>query len=350
MSLRPALRSLFLAAGIVVLAGCGGEPNALAPRGTGAREIAVLWWVMFGLGVAVFVLVAVVLARSVGHRPGRPGRRRRAGTPGGEETGEADHIEDPAERAGQRWMLLGGVVLPVVVILPISLLTLVIGDRLWSQGGDDALEVELIGHQFWWEVRYPDTGAVTANEIHIPAGEPVRISMTSEDVIHSFWVPSLHGKVDLIPGEETHLVIDADQPGRYEGLCAEFCGIQHTHMKLLVIAHPAEEFEAWLARESADAAPPATDAARAGAAAFTELGCASCHAVRGTDAVGAVGPDLTHIASRLTLGANTIPNDRGNLAGWIADPQRIKPGNKMPPTVLDAEDLRALVAYLEGLE
>jgi cytochrome c oxidase subunit 2 len=327
-----------LVAGLAVLGtACADDPNALAPRGTGAREIAVLWWVMFGLGVAVFALVLVVLARTV-RRP-----------PVGDLQPDAVP-DDEAERRGTRWMLLGGVILPVVVIVPISVLTLVIGDRLWSQGGDDALSVELVGHQYWWEVRYPDTGAVTANEIHIPVGRDVRVSMTSEDVIHSFWVPSLHGKVDLIPGEDTHLVFDADRPGRYEGLCAEFCGIQHTHMKLLVVAHPPEEFEAWLARESADAEPPRTDLARAGAEAFATLGCASCHAVRGTDAVGAVGPDLTHLASRLTLGANTIPNDRGNLGGWIADPQRIKPGNKMPPTVLDADELRALIAYLEGLE
>jgi cytochrome c oxidase subunit II len=323
-----------VAAAVALLGGaCADDPNALVPRGTGAREIAVLWWVMFALGTAVLVLVVAVLLRTVRRRP------LEDGVP-----------PDEAERRGNRWMVLGGVVLPVVVILPLSVLTLVIGDRLWSQGGDGVLDVELVGHQFWWEVRYPGTSAVTANEIHIPVGQDVRISMTSEDVIHSFWVPSLHGKVDLIPGEDTHIVIDADRPGRYEGLCAEFCGIQHTHMKLLVVAHPADEFDAWLERESADAEPPSSDAAEAGAEAFAELGCASCHTVRGTDAVGEVGPDLTHIASRLTLGANTIPNTRGNLGGWIADPQAIKPGNAMPPTVLDAEQLRALLAYLEGLE
>lgn len=334
MTRRPGPAWWVPVAGLVV-AGCGGgEPNALDPAGTGAREIAVLWWVMFALGTAVAVLVVVVLLRSARRRP----------------VGPEGTDRDDEERRGHRWIVLGGIVLPVVVVLPISLLTLVIGDRLWSQGGDDVLDVELVGHQFWWEVRYPETGAVTANEIHIPVGRDVRITMTSEDVIHSFWVPNLHGKMDLNPGEETRIVIDAERAGRYEGLCAEFCGIQHAHMKLLVVAHPEARFEAWLARESADAEPPASDAASEGAEAFATLGCASCHTVRGTDAVGDVGPDLTHIASRLTLGANTIPNTRGNLGGWIANPQGIKPGNRMPPTVLDAEQLRSLLAYLEGLE
>ena len=333
---RSTLRLPGLAVAALVLGGCRGNPDMLDAAGTGAREIAVLWWVMFALGTAVAVLVVALLVRTA---------RRPAG-----EVADGPVDDEDDERRGHRWILYGGVVLPVVVVLPISLLTLVIGDRLWSQGADGVLDVELVGHQFWWEVRYPDTGAVTANEIHIPVGEDVRISMTSEDVIHSFWVPNLHGKIDLIPGEDTHIVIDADRPGRYEGLCAEFCGIQHTHMKLLVVAHPPEEFEAWLANESADAAPPASGAAADGAEAFATLGCASCHAVRGTDAGGRVGPDLTHIASRLTLGANTIPNTRGNLGGWIANPQQIKPGNRMPPTVLDAEQLRALLAYLEGLE
>lgn len=331
-------RGAALLASASILAACGGGPSALDPAGRGAREIAVLWWVMFGLGTAVFALVLVVLWRS---------RRRQ---PAGDRSSAPLTADDASERAGHRWMLLGGVILPVVVVLPLSLLTLVIGDRLWSRGGEDVLDVELVGHQFWWEVRYPDTGAVTANEIHIPVDREVRISMTSEDVIHSFWVPNLHGKVDLIPGEDTHIVIDADEPGRYEGLCAEFCGIQHAHMKLLVVAHDDEDFEAWSAREAADADAPGTAAARDGAEAFATLGCASCHTVRGTSADGDVGPDLTHIASRLTLGANTIPNNRGNLGGWIADPQRIKPGNRMPPTALDAEQHRALVAYLESLE
>lgn len=329
------LRAPILAATALVLAGCGDDPSALRPRGRGAREIADLWWVLFWPGVAVMVLVTVVLLRS--------GRRREEST--ATPTEDAD-----AERSGRRWVLAGGVLLPLIVILPISFLTLQTGSSLSSGAGDDALEIELVGQQFWWEVRYPGTGATTANEIHLPVGRDARITMTSRDVIHSFWVPSLHGKVDLNPGATTEIVLDADEPGTYQALCAEFCGIQHAHMKLLVIAHPEDEFGEWLERESSDAVTPTSDGARTGADVFDDVGCASCHTVRGTDADGTAGPDLTHIASRRTLGAATIENNRGNLGGWIADPQAIKPGNKMPPSVLDGDELIALIAYLEALE
>lgn len=343
---RRAARHLPTVAGLLALSACGDDPSALAPRGTGAREIAVLWWVMFALGTAVMALVVVVLVRAGRRRPATAPDAPAPATGGG-----GPDAADPAvERAGNRWILWGGVVLPVVVVVPLSFLTLVIGQRLWTLSTDDALEIEVVGHQYWWEVRYPETGAVTANEIHIPVGRNVHIRMTSEDVIHSFWVPSLHGKMDLTPGEETDIVIDADRPGTYEGLCAEFCGIQHTHMKFLVVAHEEDDFAAWLERESADAAAPRTERAERGAEVFAEVGCASCHAVRGTDARGVAGPDLTHVGSRLTLGANTIPNNRGNLGGWIANPQRIKPGNLMPPSVLDGDELLALIDYLEGLE
>jgi cytochrome c oxidase subunit 2 len=321
-----------VSAAVLALASCGSDPSTLSPRGTGAREIAVLWWVMFALGTAVFALVVVLLVRVARHR--RP---------------HADEHRDD-ERSGHRWILWGGVVLPVVVVVPLSFLTLVIGERLADEPDGDAVEIEVIGNQFWWEVRYPGTDAVTANEIHIPVDREARITMTSADVVHSLWVPSLHGKVDLIPGEETEIVLDAVEAGTYEGLCAEFCGIQHTHMRLLVVAHPEDEFEEWLAREAGQARPPRTAEARAGGQVFDDVGCGSCHTVRGTDAVGQVGPDLTHIGSRLTLGANTIPNTRGHLGGWIANSQQIKPGNRMPPSVLEGPELIALLEYLEGLE
>lgn len=327
MRLAPAAASLLA----LTVAGCGGEPSALDPHGRGAREIAELWWVMFGAGTAVMVLVLVVLIRVA--------RRHRAVTPA-----------DEAERSGRRWVLLGGVVLPIVVIVPISVLTLQTGNALNAPADDDAVEIELTGVQFWWEVVYPETGAVTANELHIPVDRDVHITMGSRDVIHSFWVPSLHGKVDLLPGETTELVLQADDPGEYEALCAEFCGIQHAHMRLVVIAHEADEFDEWLAGVSADARPPSTAQAREGAAVFHAVGCASCHTIRGTAAQGQVGPDLTHIASRPTLGAGTIDNTRGNLGGWIANPQRIKPGNHMPPSILEGTELIALLDYLESLE
>lgn len=294
---------------------------------------------MFAAGSAVMVLVTVLLLRVAW----------RSGGSGNDEEAIGDD-EERAEHSGRRWVLLGGVVLPVVVIVPISVLTLVTGERLNGPARDDAVEVELTGVQFWWDVHYPETGATTANEIHLPVGREAHITMTSRDVIHSFWVPSLHGKVDLIPGETTDIVIEADEPGVYQALCAEFCGIQHTHMKMLVVVHTADDFESWVENESSDARSPSSATAQQGAEVFQAVGCASCHTVRGTDASGEVGPDLTHLAARRTLGAATIENNRGNLGGWIANSQRIKPGNAMPPTALEANELQALIAYLESLE
>jgi cytochrome c oxidase subunit II len=162
-------------------------------------------------------------------------------------------------------------------------------------------------------------------------------------------VPQLAGKIDMIPGEQTELILHADEPGTYLGHCTEFCGIQHARMQFLVIAQPPDEFDAWLAHQAAPAAEPANEQAERGRVAFAETGCASCHTVRGTDADGDIGPDLTHLADRSTLGAATIPNTRGHLAGWITDPQSIKPGNLMPPSPLTSEQLLDLVEYLEGL-
>jgi cytochrome c oxidase subunit 2 len=203
---------------------------------------------------------------------------------------------------------------------------------------------------WWWEVRYPEQDIVTANEIHIPAGEPVRLELASADVIHSFWVPRLNGKRDLIPGMENVFWIQADEPGVYRGQCGEYCGAQHANMAFHVIALPRDEFNAWLAARTKLPPQPATAAAQRGAQIFRTAGCVQCHAIRGTQASGNAGPDLTHLGSRGTIGAAMLPNTRGNLAAWIADPQAIKPGIKMPRTFLAADDLQALVTYLEGLK
>ncbi len=311
--------------------------GAFSPEGTPASEIAWLFWLMVVLGSAVFVLVLAMFAlaaRRTGPRHGTP----------------SEPSDEPSARRSTRLVLGGGVLLPVVVLVPLTVAMLVVAERISPRSADDLLEIEIVGHQFWWEVRYPDSGVVTANEIHIPARTPVRFVMTTEDVIHSVWVPQLAGKIDMIPGETTELRIDADQPGEYLGVCAEFCGIQHARMRFLVIAHEAEDFDAWLANEASGAQPPSDEAAQRGEAVFAEVGCAACHTVRGTDATGELGPDLTHLAARRTLGAATLPNGRGQLGGWISDPQSVKPGNLMPPTPLTADQLLDLLAYLEGLE
>jgi cytochrome c oxidase subunit 2 len=209
------------------------------------------------------------------------------------------------------------------------------------------------GHQWWWDVRYdahvPAHRVRTANEIHIPVGQPILLKLRTSDVIHSFWVPSLHGKRDLIPGQTNTLWLQADRPGTYRGQCAEFCGHQHAHMGLLVVAEPPERFAGWQERQRQPAAEPADALARRGREVFVAGPCALCHAVRGTEAAAEVAPDLTHLGSRLTIAAATLANTPGHLAGWIVDPQRLKPGSHMPPMSLAADDLQALLAYLGSL-
>ena len=212
----------------------------------------------------------------------------------------------------------------------------------------------MTGYQWWWDVRYEDSLPIrrlrTANEIHIPVGRPVRLLLESGDVNHSFWVPRLQGKLDLIPGQTNTLWLQADEPGVYQGQCAEYCGEQHAHMGLLVVAQPPDEFARWYEGQLAGAAEPTDSLRRRGQEVFTGSGCALCHAVRGTGAMAAVGPDLTHLASRRTLGAGMVPNTRGYLGGWIVNPQAIKPGNRMPAMPLSGPELQALLAYLEGLQ
>ncbi|HZA87671.1 MAG TPA: c-type cytochrome, partial [Acidimicrobiales bacterium] len=214
---------------------------------------------------------------------------------------------------------------------------------------EPALEVEVVGHNWWWEVRYPN-GAVTANEIRIPVGETVELALPTADVIHSFWVPELQVKKDHIPGSDNRLWVVAERAGRFRGQCAEFCGLQHAHMEFQVEALPRAEFEDWLEREAEPATEPATARTREGSELFAASSCAGCHAVRGTSADGDLGPDLTHLGSRETIGAGLIPLTPANLADFIADPQDDKPGVSMPPTELTPREVEAVVAYLMELE
>jgi cytochrome c oxidase subunit II len=313
-----------------LLAGCGGEQGSLAPASPNARAVDELLWVMVSLGAVVFVLVITLLAYA------GSGRRRSDESAG----------DDDEQRS--RWLVIGGgVALPVVVLVPLAVFMLVTANRV-APTDDTDLEIRVIGHQYWWEIEYPG-GVTTANELHIPARTPVRLLLETDDVIHSFWIPELGGKTDMIPGEQTVSILEADEPGRYLGQCAEFCGIQHARMRMVVIAQGPAEFDAWLRDQAAPAVEPDGDSALRGRDTFSEAGCASCHTVRGTSADGELGPDLTHVASRSTLAAVTLPNNRGNLGGWIADPQSIKPGALMPPAPVTGPELLDLIAYLEGL-
>jgi cytochrome c oxidase subunit II len=251
---------------------------------------------------------------------------------------------------GSAWIVLGGVVVPVVVLTGIYFLTLHTLSVIPAFATQPTVTVELIGHQWWWEVRYPELGVETANEIHIPVGQQVQFKLHSADVIHSFWVPELGGKTDLIPGKENAMWLQADRVGTFRGQCAEYCGLQHAHMALWVVAEPADQFGSWVAAQQQPAPYPTDATIRAGQQVFLGSACVYCHTVAGTNATGRIGPNLTHMGSRMTLAAGTVPNTRANLAGWVLDPQHIKPGNEMPPTALSGPDVQLLLAYLETLK
>jgi cytochrome c oxidase subunit II len=305
--------------------------SILAPAGTDAARIEWLWWLLFGISVVVFVAVMGFLLFGI--------FARRDWT--------------PASDVLKAKVVAGAALLTVVTLVVILVASIAVGRRTAS-GPDDAFTIEVVGHQWWWEVIYhdprTDRTVVSANEIHVPVGERIRFVVRSRDVIHSFWIPNLAGKIDMFPDRENTLWVEATQAGVYRGQCAEFCGMQHGKMAFAVVAHEPPEFAAWLERERQNGVPPADDVARRGQQAFVHGTCATCHRIRGTPAMAAFGPDLTHIGSRRTLAAGAVPNTRARLAAWIIDPQQMKPGAHMPATNLDPETLHALVYYLEQLK
>ncbi|MBX6364715.1 MAG: cytochrome c oxidase subunit II [Gemmatimonadetes bacterium] len=296
-------------------------------------------WIVIGVCAAVYVAVLVVLALAIRHA------RRAAAPERGPET-HRRHVR-----------VVGAAVGATIVILFAFLFLDFFTSRGLAEVGAGAsrpLTIVVTGHQWWWQVTYEDTAVSarfsTANEIHIPVGRPVMLKLLSRDVIHSFWVPNLAGKRDLIPPYTNVLWLRADRPGIYRGQCAEFCGLQHAKMDFLVVAEPPERFAAWVANQRSPGRSPADPVTRHGQAVFLGSACILCHTIVGTPANGRVGPDLTHVGGRATLAAGVLPNTRGNLAGWIADPQRVKPGAKMPPNILAPRDLQAVVAYLASLQ
>ncbi|HEV7253478.1 MAG TPA: cytochrome c oxidase subunit II [Mesorhizobium sp.] len=317
---------------LLPLAGCTGVQSALDPAGDDARHIGVLTAVLFIGGGAIFFGVTALLLYALFRAPER---RAWLGT--------------------RRTVILGGLAFPIVTLtalLPYGLYALRVTDA--SEGGEPLL-VEVVGEQFWWRVHYPaEAGAPafdTANEIRLPVGREVRVAMTAADVIHSFWMPNFAGKLDMIPGRVNELVFTPEKVGAYRGQCGEFCGDQHARMAFDVFALPPEDFAAWRERQAQSGAAPADPFLQRGKLLFIRNGCGNCHAVRGTEAVGRLGPDLTHVGSRATIGAGQFPNNVGTLAGWIADVQHLKTGARMPSySSLSGEELRALAAYLENLK
>jgi cytochrome c oxidase subunit 2 len=319
-----------------MLTACSGWQSALDPQGPVSASLArLIWLIVFVCGV-IWVLVLVVLAWALL-------RRRSARPPLDLHT----HIE--------RRLGLSVSLATASTVLVVTVLTLVsfLASRGLTMGGAGELVIKLQGHQWWWEASYvdddPSRTFVTANELHVPVGRTVRVELTSADVIHSFWVPSLAGKQDLIPGRVNEISFVAARAGVYRGQCAEFCGLQHAHMALLVVADEPPAFEAWRLSQLAPAAPPQGGEARAGRDVFLRKACAACHTVRGTPAAGRLGPDLTHLASRRTIAAGQLETTRGTIAAWVADPQRLKPGNNMPMVDLSADELRSVSAYLAEL-
>ncbi len=316
---------------------------ALEAAGPGAADIAGNWWLLFWVCVTVYALVIAALLIAL-----RRGRPADAGA-----LGEVDRDLDANRERRIGFAIALSVGISTVILLIFLGSSVITGRALASLSGKEDVTIEITGYRWWWKIEYthldPSQRMTSANEMHIPVGRPVKLTLKSYDVIHSFWVPELHGKRDLIPGHPNLLTIQADRPGVYYGQCAEFCGLQHAHMRLAVVAEPAEKFAAWLAAQREPAKAPTDEIAERGQQVFLSRPCAFCHNISGTEATGKVAPDLTHVASRMQLGAGAIPNTPGHLAGWIVDSQHIKPGNSMPSISLSGDELQALIAYLGGL-
>jgi cytochrome c oxidase subunit II len=316
--------------GVFLLAACGGHsPSTLDPAGAGAQRITGLWWLLFWISVAVFVEVMALVVWALVFR--RRSARVRHGQP-------------------LRFVAVAGAGLPFVILVAVYAVALRDLAALGAHPPAHAPTVEVTGHKWWWEVRYAGSSGATANEIHIPVGERVKVRLRTDDVLHSFWIPQLMPKTDLIAGEVRETWLEAVRPGRYRGQCAEYCGTQHAHMAFLVVAQPRADYDAWLARLNAPARQPQTAAERRGQQAFVQGTCAACHGIRGTSAQARVGPDLSNVGSRWSLGSGAVPNDAGHLGGWIANSQTVKPGNYMPPQPVAAAQLPDLIAYLRSLE
>ena len=356
---RRVVLAVLAAAPMLLLGACSGEDrlqldtapgvlpqNTLDPAGPVAREIDGLWWLVFSIAAVIFVLVQVALVYAVIRY-----RRRK---------GEVREVKQTHGNARMEilWTILPAVILATLAVPTVSTLFEL---RAEPDPGDNALHIDVVGHQWWWEISYPDYGFTTANELHIPTDRPVYLTMTSADVIHSFWVPRLAGKRDLVPGRTSNLTLQADEAGLYLGQCAEFCGLAHADMRLRVFAEEPGDFEAWAQGQAEPAVIPTEGPAAAGWETF-QLLCTSCHAVDGTGANARLAPNLTHFASRSTFGSATFSNTADHLADWLANPSDLKPMRPdlnalesgrllgMPNLGLDADQIDNLIALLETLE
>jgi cytochrome c oxidase subunit II len=316
--------------------------SALGNAGTENHNFLILFAVFLAVCAIMYVAVIAFLIGGIL-------RRRRAGEANIVEDNR-HHESDPLMRTG----LIGWGALVGTGLVALAIASFFTDRSMANAAANEKLSITVTGNQWWWDVQYnssdPSKILHTANELHVPVGVPTRIILRSNDVIHSFWLPSLAGKQDLIPGRETDVTIVPRKIGIYRGQCAEFCGTQHAHMAFVVNVDSYADFIKWWQRQLRPAFAPATPLARAGYNYVAQHECSMCHNIAGTPASGTVGPDLTHLASRRTLAAATMPMNEGNLYGWVADPQSIKPGTKMPTMNIEPNDLHAVVAYLETLK
>ena len=317
--------------GALLLAGCGGPQSALDPAGRGAAHIADLFWWMTVGSVLIWLAVIALALYAARARPEVHSRRR-----------------------ANLLIIGGGAVIPTVVLAGLLIYGLALTPDLLAPAPEGSLKVAVTGEQWWWRVRYLPPGGEPvelANEIRLPVGERVEFSLQSPDVIHSFWIPALGGKIDMIPGRVNRLTLEPTRTGVFRGACAEYCGTSHALMSFSVVVLEKEDFTRWLAHQAGPAQEPAAPQAAHGRELFHANGCGACHAIRGTAADGAVGPDLTHVGGRVSLGAGILPNEPEGFVGWIARTEEVKPGVHMPAFgMLPPEDLRALAVYLEGLQ
>jgi len=341
---RSARLVLFIAAGLVA-SSCGGRQSAVDAAGIQAERLESLWWIFFWVTAVVYIVVMVLLIVAFF-------RNKRSN-----EEERPDTIPDPT-RENRATRIVGGAVAVTVITLFVLMITSFRAGRAVNSLGEKPpdLSIKVTGHQWWWEVEYQDDGnpsnnVTTANELHVPIGRTVKIMLQSNDVIHSLWMPNLHGKKDLVPIYPTTFYFEADRPGNYWGQCAEFCGYEHAKMRIAITAESPEDFQTWLNAARRTPPPPNNGTVESrGRDIFLQSVCAQCHTVSGTNAAGRVGPNLTHIAARPYIAAGSLQNTGENLEAWITDPQHIKPGVYMPMNQYSDDDLLALTAYLKSLK
>ncbi len=314
----------------LVLGSCTSDsPSFLNPSGPDAAWQRGLWWILFAIATVIFFEVILIMAYGAWRKP-------------------SDSELDERHDFGTPMLWIGGIILPLIILA--TTLGLTVDGMLTVSDPPSNLTIQVIGHQWWWEVRYPSERIVTANEIHIPTGQRVRIELTSADVIHDFWVPQISSKIDAIPGQTNTINLDASTAGSFRGECLVYCGLQHANMNFLVVAQPPSDYDAWVSMETAPPVAPASTELNQGQQIFLSSSCVYCHTVAGTSANGTTGPDLTHVGSRQYIAAGVLPNTPGTLGGWIENPQQIKPGNLMPPSEFSGPDLQLLIEYLRSLK